>query len=133
MGGRWHGTMRCHAIRISLQSKAAASTVSPGNGPRSMLVPGAFGGSGGSALAGAGQTGFRSPAGSSALRKAARLQCVACHLYCCQEQAFDWPFTGGGDLGLSFGTSSVRRSHSNVLGGSVSFAVGCRLPSTSGI
>lgn len=126
--------MHYHTIRTSLQSKAAASVVSPGNGPRPMLIPKSFSGSGRNALAGAGQAGFSSPAGSSALRKAAGLRCVSCHLYSCQERAFDWPFADDDDgLGLSFGTSSVHRSCPNILGSSVSFAVGCRLLNTSGV
>lgn len=129
----WPGTKHCHTIRISLQSKAAASIVSPGNGPRPMLVPKSLGGSGGCPRAGGGQTGFRSPAGSSVRRKVTRLPCVTCHLCCCQEPAFHQPFADEEDLGLSFGTSSVHSSRPNILGSSVSFAGGCRLPSTSGI
>lgn len=133
MGGRWHERMRYHTIRISLQSKAAASIVSAGNGPRPMLIPKSFSGSGGSALAGAGQAGFGSPAGSWGLRKAAGLQCGTCHLCCRQERAFDWPFAAGDALGLSFGTSDVHRSRPNFLGSCISFAVGCGVRSASGI
>lgn len=86
------------------------------------------------ALAGTGQTGFSSSAGNSALRKAAGLPCVTCHLYCCQEQAFNWPFPEDDEeLGLSFGTSSVHGSPPGILGSCISFAVGRRLLSTAGV
>lgn len=60
-------------------------------------------------------------------------RCVTCHLYCCQGRPSDWPFAHDDYLGLSFGTSSVPRSHPNTLGSCISIVVGCRLWSTSGI
>lgn len=123
------GAVYYHAANISLLSRAAASVFSPGSGPWPMLIPKSCSGSDWSALAGAGQAGFSSPAGSSALRKVARLRCITCHLCCHLEQVFDWPFTDDDGLRLSFGTSS----HSSTLGSCISFAVGCRLPSTSAV
>lgn len=117
LGSHWCGTIHYRTIRISRQSEAAASAVSPGSGARPLPIPRPFSGSGRSALAGAGQAGFSSSAGNSALRKAAGLPCVTCHLYCCQEQAFHWPFPEDDEeLGLSFGTSSVHGSHPGSLG-----------------
>lgn len=109
---------QCTIIQLELASKARKPHC-----PSCLLemilgpcwFPNPSGGLARSALAGAGQAGFSSPAGSSALRKVVRLWCITCHLYCCQEWAFVWPFTVDDDLGLSFGTSSVHRNHPNIM------------------